>query len=228
MRRLSISCRIYLALVAFSILGSAISKYAVLDAGLIKPFASGLTLLFGVHALFQTMAKAAGVWKAAGAILLVISLGTAVEVCSLYTGLPFGRYEYTTNWQPILDLPGGKRFPLLLPLAWFLVAGSTSLMFNRNRWSPILFIALVATAIDAAMEAVMTGPLAYWRWIDRGPLPGEAPWSNSAGWLATSSLATGLIYSLIPKKSDTFQPRVVLGAYAVLLVALAIIYLPNQ
>jgi len=228
MRRLTIWCRLYLGMVAFSILGSAFSRFASLEAGPIKPIASCLTLIFGVVAIFQTMSKAAGVWKAAGATILVLIIGAGVEICGLYTGFPFGKYEYTTNWQPTIDLPGGKHFPLLLPLAWFLVAGSTALIFNRNRWSPILFVAVIATAIDVAMEVVMTGPLAYWKWIDRGPLPGQAPWTNSAGWFATSSLATGIIYSLIPKKTANLEPRIILGAYAILLVALAMIYLPNQ
>jgi uncharacterized membrane protein len=43
------------------------------------------------------------------------------------------------------------------------------------------------------MEPVMTGPLAYWHWLEKGPLPGGASLLNPIGWFLTSAAVAWII-----------------------------------
>lgn len=175
----------FLGLVAFSIAGSLLSRSTGLDPGPIKPIASVLTI--GVGAL--ALARMARWWQVAA----VVAIGAATEICGIYTGLPFGRYEYTDRWWPTVLLPGDHRFPLLLPLAWFLIAGGCALAMRRLGNKALILAPVTATIIDLLMEPVMTKGLGYWNWIESGPLPGGAPWLNPIGWIGTSFLATAIL-----------------------------------
>ncbi len=121
-----------------------------------------------------------------GICLLVLAfLGVwAVELTGILTGWPFGSYEYTARWQPLVQILG-KHFPVALPFAWLLIAGASAIVCSKLRLA-ILCGALLATAIDFEMEPVMTGPLGYWHWAPRGPLPGGASFMNPVGWFLTS------------------------------------------
>ncbi|MCX7790583.1 MAG: carotenoid biosynthesis protein [Chloroflexaceae bacterium] len=190
---MSAATKAYLACVLFSIAGTGLSVATGLDPGPIRPLAAAATLLLGVAALLAAPLRALGAARALGGAGLVLAVGAASEVAGLYTGFPFGRYEYTERWQPVLPLPGGHVFPVLLPFAWFLVAGACYLWVSRwmTGWAAALAGALLAAAVDAAMEPVMTGPLGYWRWLEPTVL-GIAPAANFGGWVGVSLLA-GLI-----------------------------------
>lgn len=202
----------FLGLVAFSILGTAITKATGLDPGPIRPVASLLTILLGFYALAR-LAK----WPH---VVAVLGIGAAAELIGLYTGYPFGRYEYTSAWWPTLQLSGGHRFPLLLPFAWFLVAGGCALALRPLGKPAIILAPLMATLIDLFMEPIMVGKLAYWRWIDQGPLPGGAPWLNVVGWFATS-LCAALI--LRRGKTQSQDPAWILVGYVALLLGIQIL-----
>lgn len=209
MKRLTLPARLFLGLVAFSLVGSLLSKSFNLDPGLIRPAASFLTIATG----FLTLARMAKLWQV-GAVLLI---GGAAEVCGVYMGFPFGRYEYTAAWQPVISLPQGHLFPLLVPFAWFLVAGGCALAL-RPLGKPMLILApLMATLIDFFMEPVMTRTLGYWRWLEPGPLPGGAPWVNMAGWLATSLLAALILRR---GKATSDEATWILAGYVALVAGL--------
>ncbi len=209
MKRLSLPAKLFLGLVAFSLVGSLLSKSFNLDPGLIQLVASLLTIATG----FIALARMAKLWQV-GAVLVV---GAGAEVCGVYTGFPFGRYEYTATWQPVVAFPQGHLFPLLVPFAWFLVAGGCALAL-RPLGKPMLILApLMATLIDFFMEPVMTRTLGYWRWLERGPLPGGAPWMNMAGWLATSFLAALILRR---GKANSDEAAWVLAGYVALVAGL--------
>ncbi|MFQ3669378.1 MAG: carotenoid biosynthesis protein, partial [Fimbriimonadaceae bacterium] len=201
MGKLSRLGKVYLGLVAFSLAGSAVSRLTGLDPGPIAPVAAALTLLTGFAAAFAPVWQAIGPKRALAAGAFVLTVGAASEIAGLYTGLPFGRYAYTDAWFPTVPLPGGHFFPLLLPFAWFLMAGSAYLVVSRLAQGrdgtgsrPPLWVvpggALLAAALDVPMEPVMTDVLGYWVWLDPtwpigGPVLG-APLMNAVGWVATS------------------------------------------
>jgi uncharacterized membrane protein len=210
MKGLGVWTRIFLGLVVFSITGTILTRYTGLDPGPIKPVASLLTIASGVIAL----SKLARLSR----LLAVIGIGAASEIVGLYTGLPFGRYEYTSRWWPTVVLPGDHRFPLLLPFAWFLIAGGCALAMRPLGKFALILAPLLATLIDLFMEPVMTKTLGYWRWLDRGELPGGAPWLNPVGWFVVSLVATLiLVKGKSPAKMD---PAWVLAGYVALLAGL--------
>lgn len=132
----------------------------------------------------------AGGWRFC---LVLLVVGASAEVAGVYTGLPFGDYRYTREWWPTVTLPGGEPYPLLLPIAWVMVAGSSILLVQR--WWPgvwgVLGGAALATLVDVPMEMAMSMLLRYWEWAEYGPVFG-APLMNSAGWFVVS-LVGGLL-----------------------------------
>jgi putative membrane protein len=148
-------------------------------------------------------------------------VGTGAEVLGIYSGYPFGHYTYTARWWPTIQLSGGYSFPILVPFAWFLVAGGCALALKPIGKSSLVFAPMVATLIDFFMEPVMVRTLGYWRWLDPGPLPGGAPWLNVAGWFGTSFLATWVLSQYKSAQSDD-PPWIVIG-FVLLLAGLWLI-----
>lgn len=201
--------RWYAGLIVFSILGSLLSKLTGLDPGPIAPVAGAATLGLGFCACFADWVRSGGIparWTLAGVTLF----GAAAELVGLATGWPFGEYRYEA-WWPWVGTPWGP-FPLLLPVAWAVVAGGCALVFPRR---PGL-AALAATAIDLVMEPVMAGSLGYWRWVERGPMPGDAPIMNSVGWFGVS-LVAALLIDRVRSEGGPWPKWVLLGHVALTL-----------
>ena len=154
----------------------------------------------------------------------VLLLGAAAEVTGLYTGFPFGQYSYTARWSPVVALPGGNYFPAILPFAWLLMAGAAWAISPGEGWRKAAISGGLAALIDIPMEAVMTGPLAYWRWDPGGPLPGGAPITNTIGWFVVATGAGLLLNRLLPSDpKSSLSARWVLGLFLLLLTALAVL-----
>ena len=187
MRGLSTPFRLYAGLVLFSIAGTAFTRLSGFDPGLIAPVAAALTLLTGTWAAVRTC-------RSVGSLLAAGTFGAMSELAGLATGFPFGRYEYTRAWQPAVFLGPLGYFPLLLPLAWLLVAGAAERITHPlPTWAAVPLAGAVAALVDLVMEPVATGPLGYWRWYDPGPLPGGAGWANLLGWFGVSAIGASLL-----------------------------------
>lgn len=223
---------------AFSLTGSAVSRLTGLDPGPIAPVAAALTLLTGFTAAFAPVWQAIGPKRALAAGAVVLAVGSASEITGLYTGLPFGRYAYTDAWFPTVPMPGDHRFPLLLPFAWFLMAGSAYLVVCR--WAtrrvepgarPPLWVipggAVLAAVLDVPMEPVMTYVLGYWVWLDPtwpigGPILG-APLMNAVGWVATSLIAGWVLHAVGAYRASAREPGVVLAGHLTLVLGMGLI-----
>ncbi len=218
---LSLPCRAYLGLVAFSLAGSALSRATGLDAGWVGRVAALVTLAMGVGTVLRALGPGAKTWPFA------LLIGAASEVCGLYTGLPFGAYAYTDAWWPTVPLPGGHRFPVALPFAWLMMAGAGYLVAARwarrpgtsPAWWAVPLGGVLAALADVPMEPVMAGPLGYWRWLEPGPLPGGAPVANFVGWVVVSA-AAGAVLRLGPPPPDSREPLIVLLVHSLFVVAL--------
>ena len=97
----------YVSLIIFSIIGTAASKFLKLDPGPVAPASGFCLILCGACIVGLEL----GSWQGAIAPLLV---GAVSEILGLYTGFPFGRYEYTGTWWPSIPIGGGHLFPLLI------------------------------------------------------------------------------------------------------------------
>jgi len=191
---------VYWAVVLFAIVGTGLRSAGLDPPPGVPEVTNALLILSGVWALSHWLLIPPMPW------IVAFLLGFAVEWIGLATGWPFGAYVYTGAWWPALPGPGGA-FPLLLPFAWLLVAGA-SYALARNWFSGLaaaLVGGLLAALFDLALlEPVMVQRLGFWRWLQPGPLPGGAPWSNFFAWWATAALA-GYVFTrwdLAPRREN--------------------------
>lgn len=193
--RLPTDQKVYLALVASACAGTFATFLTGIQPGMIAPVLSALIILVGNFAVFRAAAAVIGKVHAAQGLGAVLTVGVLSELLGLYTGFPFGTYRYNEDWAPVVPMPGNHFFPLMLPLAWTMVVGAASLAASRTAdpsgrqtWLPsVLSVALLATAVDFAMEPVMVDALGYWTWL--GPTHGfSAPWQNAIGWFFVSAI----------------------------------------
>lgn len=215
--------RAFLGIAVFSLAGSVLSRTTGLEPGWIAPLASLAMLVCGTLAVIRPVAQKCGSGQAWLAWGCVVCVGAGVEVLGLYTGFPFGDYVYTAAWWPTVSLPGEMAFPLALPLAWSMMAGASYLVAARwtGRVAAPLVGGLIAATADLALEPVMAGPLGYWRWLETGPLPGGAPWSNFLGWFGATA-AAGVALSALGawRAADRDEPAWVLGGFVAFVMAL--------
>jgi uncharacterized membrane protein len=216
LQRWSIPLRCFAVCIAFSIFGTILSKITGLNPGSIPMYASILTMLSGVLTLHRSLGSI-------NALVWTLLLGASAELIGLNTGFPFGRYRYTDAWKPTIELSQFFFFPVLLPLAWFLIVGASWLTFSHLKgWMSILMTGVLATIIDFGMEEVMVRRLKYWFWLDESRLPGGAPWLNSVGWFVVSVWAATILRRRCAEKIDesTNEGPLVLSLYLCLMLAL--------
>ncbi len=199
---------LFTCLVLFSLVGTFLSKKCNLNPGIIAPITSLALLVVGAAGIGKSIGK----WTP---VLAVIGISIVAETVGLYSGWPFGRYEYTGTWWPSIGIGEGHTLPLLLPLAWILIVGGSFLTLRSyfNSWTCVVATAFLATLIDMPMERAMTGPFGYWKWIDKGPLFG-APIQNSIGWFAVSLAAAYFLKDSRVKDVDGIGPKI-LAAFCV-------------
>lgn len=164
-------------------MGSAVSTWFKIDPGPVRPIAAFLLILSGTACVaIEIHSALALAWIAVVSII--------AETLGLYTGYPFGPYEYTGQWWPSIPIGGQHTFPFLLPFAWILVVGgSYAVASSRLKgWGAILATGLLASVIDAPMERAMTDVFHYWVWRSPGPIFG-VPVLNSIGWFVVASIA---------------------------------------
>ena len=92
--------RAYVGLIVFSLCGTLASRALKLHPGLIGPVSSVLTIAIGVIVAFGTDVDAR-LWKVGIGVGL---FGASTEVLGLAPGSPFGRYDYTDRWLPVIWL----------------------------------------------------------------------------------------------------------------------------
>jgi putative membrane protein len=131
----------------------------------------------------------------AGAVTAVAT--TAVERIGTRTGLPFGRYAYTSALRPQV-----AHVPAIVPLAWFamgLPARETAHAALGVHSTPTRRIALgsaALTAWDLFLDPQMVGE-GYWVWARRGIYRG-IPLGNFVGWFVTGLGVMAALEALLP------------------------------
>lgn len=225
--RISLPCRVYLGLVAFSLAGSLLTRLTHVNPGAIAPVTALITLATGCVAAFGPLVREVEgrAWAALGVVLI---LGTCIEVAGVLTGFPFGHYAYTDRWWPVVSLTPDALFPLQLPFAWFLMAGGSYLTvtwIGQGRLGNMyaLLAGLLAAFLDLVMEPVMVHHLGYWKWLTPGPLPGGAPLSNFLGWFATTALAAIALNAFGGNRAwRAREPKLVLLGHMVLTLGIGL------
>jgi len=170
-----------------------------------------------VTGLFATTSAAAarrwGAPRAAAAATGVAVATATVEHVGTATGRPFGAYAYTGVLRPRV-----AGVPAIVPLAWFAMAvpaRETAHAALGARSTPATRIALGAVALtawDLFLDPQMVGE-GYWRWVRAGRYRG-IPFSNYAGWLATSAVVMAALEVALP--ADEPADRALVAEYGVM------------
>lgn len=122
-------------------------------------------------------------------------IGFAVEALGLHTGLPFGRYAYRHTLGP--ELAG---VPLVIPLAWAMMAYPALLVGRRIARRPVLAVPAAAAALatwDLFLDPQMVAA-GNWIWRPGGPALLGIPLENDVGWLLASAVLMALLAWLLP------------------------------
>ncbi len=117
-------------------------------------------------------------------------VGWCAEVVGVRTGFPFGGYTYT-------DVLGPSRLgvPLTMVAAWMLLVAygrfvGRALGLRGAGW--VLTGAAWMVGMDAVIDPLAGGALAYWTWAGSGAYYG-IPASNFLGWFAVSVLTLAVL-----------------------------------
>jgi len=141
----------------------------------------------------QPLIRSAGISRALLALVGASVIGGTAELIGLYMPV-FGIYEYRPQWAPFIRISGDHVYPLQLPVTWGVIL-TVSYAFARQRagrLQAVCLAALITAIVDLVSEAVLTGPVAFWIWLEPTPLLG-APVTNVIGWLVTSLLGCAWI-----------------------------------
>ena len=154
-----------------------------LASGSARDAVSWAIVLLG-SALSVAHATASRGWRTgAGLVALVVVVAVAFEAVGLATGFPYGSYTYSDTLGPTL-----LGVPLLVPLAWLMMAWPSRVVAARLATGRPIRVAVAAFAF-AAWDVVLDPQMVqagYWTWANPTPgLPGidTVPLTNLAGWL---------------------------------------------
>ena len=135
-----------------------------------------------------------------------------VERVGTRTGIPFGRYGYTSVLRPQV-----AHVPVIVPLAWFamgLPAREAAHAALGSQSTPATRIALgsaAMTAWDLFLDPQMVGE-GYWTWVRRGVYRG-IPLTNFAGWFLTGLGIMALFEVSLPPSPDRRPDVRLVGEY---------------
>jgi uncharacterized membrane protein len=198
---------IYLAILPGSTLVVALDRVPGWGAGM----GGALLLLQGTAALCWLVGYqgARGGWAA----LLVFLMAWAIEHAGVTTGIPFGRYYYTSTLQPQLF----GTVPLAIPCAWLMVAAGAWQLATTGerrpttedprqrsvvgrRWSAGIAATLVLL-LDLQIETVATRMNQYWIWQDGGPYYG-VPTTNFVAWWLIGLVMALVVAAALGRQGD--------------------------
>lgn len=139
------------------------------------------------------------------------TFGLVVEYLGTTTGFPFSAYEYTE-----VLTPQAYGVPLLVPLAWSMMAYPALLVGRRLGRGTATRIAIAAYAIsswDLFLDPQMVAE-GYWVWL--GDLPGlpgvpQVPIVNYLGWLAASMVLMTALSFLPDEPAPEGVPALLYG-----------------
>jgi uncharacterized membrane protein len=165
-----------------------------------------------------TLGRSSAVWglrRAAGAAAGIAVATATVERIGTRTGLPFGRYHYTSALRP--QLAG---VPAIVPLAWFAMAvparetAHAALGHRSSLAGRIVLGSAALTAWDLFLDPQMVGE-GYWRWDRHGRYRG-IPLTNYLGWFLTGLGVIAAIEAVLP--ADRVADPGLVGEYSVMAV----------
>jgi len=149
---------------------------------------AAVVVFFGASVLHAAASRsiAFALWL----IVVAAGIGFGVELLGTRTGLPFGTYSYTGDLGPRL-----ADVPVIIPLAWTMMAYPALIMARATTTRPLLGVLLAAwalTAWDLFLDPQMVAA-GQWEWAEDGLYLG-IPLTNFAGWFVTGLVIMALLW----------------------------------
>jgi uncharacterized membrane protein len=144
--------------------------------------------------------------------VLVFVVGWTFETMSIFTGFPFGWYNYTDQFGPKIGEVPFMIMPAYFAfgyLSWTIASVLTDNYQNKIEKSSLLVLPITASFIMAAWD--LSGDIIwstvgnYWTWTNGGELYG-VPVTNYLGWYFVVFIFF-FIFSLYMKNPKEFQPK---------------------
>jgi uncharacterized membrane protein len=179
-----------------------------LTSGLPRDVVTWTLVLLGAAVSVTHAGLSRGARTGAGLLVLVVATAVGFEALGLATGVPYGRYEYSSTLGPTL-----LGVPFLVPLAWLMMAWPSWVLADRLTRRNAARIA-VAAAVFAGWDVVLDPQLVqagYWTWSHPSPgLPGipTVPLTNLAGWLVAGAVLMSLLSLLVARVSTPGPPAI--------------------
>jgi uncharacterized membrane protein len=183
-----------------------------------------LTVLVFAAASVLHAATSRGTRAAVALVAVAGGGGLLAEAVGIATGVPFGRYAYAGTLGPTL-----LGVPLVIPLAWVMMAWPAYLVGIRLARRRLARVAIAAAALaswDLFLDPQMVDA-GHWHWSDPSPaLPGvpAVPLTNYAGWALVGVVLMALLHRTVrtePSTLDTVPYALYLWTYASSALALA-------
>jgi uncharacterized membrane protein len=163
--------------------------------------------------------------RVAGAVVGIAAvIGFCAEVVGVHTGVPFGRYAYSSSLG--VRIAG---VPVLIALAWLMFAWPAALVARlvaRQYGARVVVGAWLLTSWDLFLDPQMVAA-GHWSWRDPGVhLPGvpSVPLTNYLGWLVVSLIVCAGIQAVLPDdpRDDRIPVAMVLWTYFSSVLALSV------
>jgi uncharacterized membrane protein len=177
---------------------------------------SVLTVLaFAAASVSHALAVRGGTWTAL-LVLVVVPGAFVAELVGVGTRFPFGDYSYSHRLGPLV-----AGVPLLVPLAWLMMAYPCLLMARllvghiaQNRWQHTSLVTgavagVALTAWDVFLDPQMVAA-GSWTWRHPHPgLPGvsSVPLTNLGGWLLSAVLLMTAAEAVLGQDADERSGR---------------------
>ena len=163
-------------------------------------------LLFAAASVLHA-ATSRGVRAAVALVVVAGGGGLLAEAVGVATGVPFGRYSYAGTLGPTV-----LGVPLVIPLAWVMMAWPAYLVGLRLGRGPLARVAIAAVALaswDLFLDPQMVDA-GHWHWSDPSPaLPGvpTVPLTNYAGWALVALVLMALLDRTVRTGPSTLDGR---------------------
>jgi putative membrane protein len=180
-------------------------------------------LLFAAASVLHA-ATGRGVGAAVALVVVAGGGGLLAEAVGVATGVPFGRYSYAGTLGPTV-----LGVPLVIPLAWVMMAWPAYLVgvrLGRGRLTPVAIAAAALASWDLFLDPQMVDA-GHWQWSHPSPaLPGvpAVPLTNYAGWALVALVLMALLDRTVrtgPSTVDIVPYALYLWTYASSVLALA-------
>jgi putative membrane protein len=194
--------------------------YPLLDGAALRASTVATVLLFAAASVVSA-ATTHGPRAAASLVAAVAGAGLLAEAVGVATGFPFGDYAYAGTLGPqVLGVP------LLIPLAWVMMAWPTLLAgravtrrllarpgparrgaAGAARWLPPVLAGWALASWDLFLDPQMV-EAGHWAFTDPTPaLPGSpgVPLTNYAGWLLVALVMQAVLHRVVPDDASAPQ-----------------------